>query len=73
VIAVNQSWSAYTSYVYDLVRAETRIARVGALYRDECFAILLSVDDIPQSDRDISKGVSFLVRFGLKYLGEFGE
>jgi LPS-assembly protein len=72
VIALNQFWSAYAAYAYDLVRQESRIGRIGLFYRDECFAILFTVDDTFQSDRDIAQGVSFLVRFGLKYLGEFG-
>ena len=55
-----------------LAMDDIRIGRIGAYYRDECFAILLSVDETFQADRDISKGVSVLLRFGLKYLGDFG-
>jgi LPS-assembly protein len=73
VIALNEFWSGYAAYTYDLVRAESRTARVGVLYRDECFAILISADEGFSADRDIAQGFSFLVRFGLKYLGEFGE
>ena len=71
-IAVNEFWSMYSAYAYDLVRQESRIGRIGAFYRDECFAILISLDETFQADRDIAKGFSVLVRFGLKYLGDFG-
>ncbi len=71
-IALNDFWSAYSAYAYDLVRQESRIGRIGALYRDECFAILLSLDETFQADRDVAKGFSVLVRFGFKYLGDFG-
>jgi LPS-assembly protein len=71
-VAINDYWTGYASYAYDLVRQESRIGRIGAVYRDECFAILLSLDETFQADRDIAKGVSFLVRFGFKYLGDFG-
>jgi LPS-assembly protein len=72
-IAITQYWSAYSAYVYDMVAAETRLARIGAYYRDECFAMLISLDDTPVADRDIAKGFSVLVRFGLKYIGDIGE
>jgi LPS-assembly protein len=72
LIAINDFWNFYGAYAYDLAAQESRIGRIGAYYRDECFAILLSVDETFQSDRDISKGVSVLLRFGLKYLGDFG-
>jgi hypothetical protein len=34
---------------------------------------MISLDDNFQTNRDITKGVSFLVRIGLKYLGDFGS
>jgi LPS-assembly protein len=71
-VALNDFWSMYSAYAYDLVRQESRIGRIGALYRDECFAILVSLDETFQSDRDVAKGFSVLVRFGFKYLGDFG-
>jgi LPS-assembly protein len=71
-IALNDFWSAYSAYAYDLVRQESRIGRIGAFYRDECFAILISLDETFQADRDIQKGFSVLLRFGFKYLGDFG-
>jgi LPS-assembly protein len=71
-IALNDNWSAYAAYAYDLVRQESRIGRIGAFYRDECFAILISFDETFEADRDIQKGFSVLVHFGLKYLGDFG-
>ena len=71
-IALNDNWSAYSAYAYDLVRQESRIGRIGALYRDECFAILISFDETFAPDRDIPQGFSLLVHFGLKYLGDFG-
>jgi len=72
LLAITEYWNLYAAYAYDLVQQQSRIGRVGAYYRDECFAILLSVDETFQSDRDISKGLSVLLRFGLKYLGDFG-
>jgi hypothetical protein len=72
LIAVNEYWNLYGAYAYDLVQQQSRIGRIGAYYRDECFAILLSVDETFQADRDIQKGLSVLLRFGLKYLGDFG-
>jgi LPS-assembly protein len=72
LIALTEYWNLYGAYAYDLVQQQSRIGRIGAYYRDECFAILLSVDETFQSDRDIQKGLSVLVRFGLKYLGDFG-
>jgi LPS-assembly protein len=71
-VALNDYWTTYAAYAYDLVRQESRIGRIGAVYRDECFAILISFDETFQADRDIAKGFSFLVRFGFKYLGDFG-
>jgi LPS-assembly protein len=73
VLALTQFWSAYSAYAYDLVRQESTLGRLGAIYRDECFAIMISLDDNFQTNRDITKGVSFLVRIGLKYLGDFGS
>ncbi len=73
VVAVTQFWSAYSAYAYDLVRQESVLGRIGAIYRDECFAIMISLDDNFQGNRDITKGVSFLVRLGMKYLGDFGS
>ncbi|MBI3513784.1 MAG: LPS-assembly protein LptD [Proteobacteria bacterium] len=71
-VAINDFWTLYSAYAYDLTRQESRIGRIGAVYRDECFAILISLDETFHADRDIAKGVSFLVRFGFKYLGDFG-
>ena len=72
LVGLTEYWNLYGAYAYDLVQQQSRIGRIGAYYRDECFAILLSVDETFQSDRDIQKGISVLVRFGLKYLGDFG-
>ena len=71
-VQINNYWTVYGAYAYDLVRQESRIGRIGAVYRDECFAILFSLDETFHADRDIAQGVSFLVRFGFKYLGDFG-
>jgi LPS-assembly protein len=73
LLAANQFWSIYSAYSYDLTLNETRLARIGAYYRDECFAMLISLDDTPVADRDIAKGFSVLVRFGLKYIGDLGQ
>lgn len=71
-LAINDYWTAYGAYTRDLVANQSRVGRIGAYYRDECYAILISLDETFQTNQDLQKGFSLLVRFSLKYLGDFG-
>lgn len=71
-VPISDYWSAYGIYNRDLQRNESIKAVAGVLYRDECFALLLTYEQDFQNDRDIRSGATFMVRLGFKYLGDIG-
>lgn len=65
-------YTANAYYLYDVEHGETQQIQAGILYRDECFGITLQYQRVYYQFQDIVPSNSFVVRFGLKYLGDFG-
>lgn len=70
---INQYWSAFASHRHDLAARDPLKTRVGLTYEDECFQISVIGERNYFRDREIEKGDSVFVTFGLKHLGVFGE
>jgi LPS-assembly protein len=65
-------YTANAYYLYDAEHGETQQIQAGILYRDECFGITFQYQRVYYEFQDIVPSNSFVVRFGLKYLGDFG-
>jgi len=66
------AWTLYGTYHRDLEAEQTRLARFGVIYRDECFASMLLFERDYSYDADVKVGTSVIFRLGFKYLGDFG-
>ena len=66
---VSRYWSLFGGQRTDLAAGETRQARLGAKYHDECFLIEGTAERNFFSDREIEPEDVFFVRFVFKYLG----
>lgn len=68
---LSQYWSLNANNRQDLSPGGGRIrTAVGFTYEDECFIFGLDVADDNTEDRDFKRGVSVLLRFNLKTIGD---
>jgi LPS-assembly protein len=68
---IDQNWSVSASHRQDLSPGGGRIrTALGFTYEDECFVFGIDVADDKTEDRDFKSGVSVLLRFNLKTIGE---
>ncbi|MFQ5772952.1 MAG: LPS-assembly protein LptD [Kiloniellaceae bacterium] len=66
---LSRYWSAFGGQRIDLTKSETRQARVGLTYQDECFLIQAVAERNFFSDREIEPENSFFVSIVFKHLG----
>ncbi|MDX2144683.1 MAG: LPS assembly protein LptD, partial [Rhodospirillaceae bacterium] len=68
---LSRFWSLNASHREDLSPGGGRIrTAVGFTYEDECFVFGLDVADDNTEDRDFKRGVSVMLRFNLKTIGD---
>ncbi|MCB2107492.1 MAG: LPS-assembly protein LptD [Rhodobacteraceae bacterium] len=68
---INQYWSLNASHREDLSPGGGRIrTALGVEYEDECFIFGIDFADDNTFDRDFKSGISVLLRFNLKTIGE---
>jgi LPS-assembly protein len=71
-VPVTEYWKVIGTYVADVKLGQTQNAIASLVYRDECFGVALTYERDYFIDTGIKPSDTFLVRVGLKYLGDFG-
>ncbi|MDX2102903.1 MAG: LPS assembly protein LptD [Alphaproteobacteria bacterium] len=71
-VQLTEEWSAYGLYVRDIAASQSVRAAAGLMWRDDCFASLLTVERDFSNDRDLSGGTTIMLRVGFRYLGDIG-
>ncbi len=69
---IAEFWSVFGSYTRDIEADKSVSSMLGVMYRDECFAAVLSYEREFFNYRDIEAGTTVMLRVGFKYLGDFG-
>lgn len=72
VIPLTDSWSIYSGAQRDFDMNRMVSARGGAIYRNECFNLMLDGNRNFTSDRDVRASTAYTLTVGFKNLGEFG-
>ncbi|MGO1117138.1 LPS-assembly protein LptD [Rhodovibrionaceae bacterium A322] len=70
---LSRFWSVKASLQRDLELNKNLKARVGFLYQDECFLLDFTVERKDFDAAEVQSDTSFMVRIGLKHLGELGN
>lgn len=71
-VGINENWSADLQEVRDFSNAVNILSGIGITYRDECLSVTGSVGQSGIEIGDVKPGVSVLMTFVFKNLGEFG-
>lgn len=72
-LPLDENWSLYGNARRDLDLDRWVTANGGAIYKNECFSIMLDALRIYSRDRDIIPTTEYTVRVGFKNLGEFSN
>jgi LPS-assembly protein len=71
-IRLTDRWSIAAAARYDIDADEIASDMFQARYADECFMLTATYTDNYYHNPDIVDGQTFMLRFELKHLGEFG-
>lgn len=71
-IGINENWSADLQEIRDFSNDVNILSGIGVTYRDECLSVTGSVGQSGIEIGDVKPGVSVLLTFVFKNLGEFG-
>jgi LPS-assembly protein len=70
--AINDHWSTDLQEIYDFSNKANILSGIGVTYRDECLSVTTSVGQSGIEIGDVKPGVSVLLTFVFKNLGEYG-
>ena len=71
-IRLTDRWSLAAAFRYDIDADQLASDMFQARYADECFVLTATYTDNYYHNEDIVDGQTFMLRFELKHLGEFG-
>jgi len=71
-LKITDRWSASVAATYDLTTDQLASDMLQVRYADECFVLTAAYTDNLYHNPAIIDGQTVMVRFALKYLGEFG-
>ena len=71
-MAITEHWSITGGLRYDIDEREMLQNLIQVRYGDECFVLTASYTDNRFENDEIADGKTFILRFELKHLGEFG-
>ena len=71
-VKLTDRWSVSAAATYDLETEQLASDMIQARYADECFALTASYTDNLYHNPSIIDGQTIMVRFELKYLGQYG-
>ncbi|HUJ37194.1 MAG TPA: LPS-assembly protein LptD [Hyphomicrobium sp.] len=71
-LRITDRWSASAAATYDLTNDQLASDMVQVRYADECFVLTASYTDNLYHNPTIIDGQTIMLRFELKYLGQFG-
>lgn len=71
-VGITENWSADLQEIRDFTNDANILSGVGVTYRDECLSVTGSVGQSGIQIGDVKPGVSVLLTFVFKNLGEFG-
>jgi LPS-assembly protein len=71
-LRITDRWSAAVAATYDLTTDQLASDMLQAKYADECFALTASYTNNLYHNPSIIDGQTIMLRFELKYLGQFG-